>query len=142
MKALSLSVVSWTAGVAARSRASRLTTAATILLMLIGQVRAVAADFGFDDVRARAQALAGTAYAAPKADLPAWMQSLNYSQHQSIRFNPAHAWWHGEKLPFQLQFFHPGWLFQTSVKINEVVDGRARPIAFSRDLFDYGSVKT
>ena len=69
------------------------------------------------------------------------MQALSYDQHRVIRFDPAHALWSGDNQPFQLQFFHPGWLFKTPVKINEVAGGQARPIAFSRDLYDYGNLK-
>jgi len=98
------------------------------------------ADFGFADVRERARALAGAAYVAPTADLPAWMQALSYDQHRSIRFDPAHAWWRGDQQPFQLQFFHPGWLFKLPVKISEVIAGQARPVSFSRELYDYGKL--
>ena len=99
------------------------------------------ATFDFDAVRQRAQSLAAQPYVAPAENIPAWMQSLNYEQHRAIRFDRAHALWGGDKQPFQLQFFHPGWLFRTPVKINEVTVGDARPVVFSRDLYDYGQLK-
>ena len=120
--------------------ASRWAAAAAFLLLLAGQVRA-AADFSFDDVRARAQALAKQAYVAPAEDIPEWMQALNYDRHRAIVFDRAHALWRGDKAGFQLQFFHPGWLFKTPVRISEVAGGRAQPIAFARELFDYGRIK-
>jgi glucans biosynthesis protein len=100
------------------------------------------AAFNLSDVEARAKALAAQPYTEPAANLPEWMQSLNYEKHRAIQFDRAHAWWQQDKLPFQLQFFHPGWLFKTPVAINEIVDGRAQPIDFSRSLFNYGEVKT
>ncbi len=99
------------------------------------------AAFDFADVQARAQALAAKPYVVPAEDLPAWMLSLNYEQHRAIQFNAGHAWWRREKLPFQLQFFHPGWLFKTPVRINEIVDGRARPIDYASTLFNYGPTR-
>ncbi len=100
------------------------------------------ADFDFADVQTRAQALAAQPYVEPKSDLPAWMQSLNYEQHRAIQFDRDHAWWRAQKLPFQLQFFHPGWLFKVPVRINEIVGGRVQPIDYSRALFNYGETKT
>ena len=97
-----------------------------------------AAAFDFAIVEARARALAAQAYVAPVPDLPGWMQSLNYEQHRAIRFDPAHAWWRADGRTFQLQFFHPGWLFKLPVRLHEVVDGIDRPINFSPGLFDYG----
>ena len=99
----------------------------------------VAAAFDFTTVEARARALAAQPYVAPAENLPAWMQALNYEQHRGITFAPDHAWWRKEKLPFQVQFFHPGWLFKSSVKINEVIAGHAQPIPYSPALFDYGA---
>jgi glucans biosynthesis protein len=100
-----------------------------------------AAAFDFSVVEARARALAAQPHVAPAENVPAWMQELNYDRHRAIVFDPDHAWWRREKLPFQLQFFHPGWLFKTPVRINEVVGGEARPIQFSADLFKYGKQK-
>ncbi|MFZ5494830.1 MAG: glucan biosynthesis protein [Verrucomicrobiota bacterium] len=99
------------------------------------------AAFGFAAVEARARALAAQPYAAPPENLPEWMQKLDYDQHRGITFAREHAWWRAERLPFQVQFFHPGWLFKSPVKINEVAGGEARPIPYSPDLFDYGALK-
>jgi glucans biosynthesis protein len=98
-----------------------------------------AAGFDLATVEARARTLAAQPYAAQESSLPAWMQSLNYDQHRAIRFDSAHAWWQSDGLPFQLQFFHPGWLFKLPVRLHEVVDGSVRPIDFSPGFFDYGA---
>ena len=122
------------------SIACRSAFAVGVFLAAIGSLSAAAFDFA--DVSARAQALAAQPYAEPAAALPGWMQALNYEQHRAIQFDPAHAWWHEQKLPFQLQFFHPGWLFKAPVKMSVVVGGHVRPVDFSRSLFNYGAVKT
>ena len=46
--------------------------------------------------------------------------------------------WYGKRLPFEVQFFHLGSLFQVSVPINEVIDGKAKPIDYSPAFFNYG----
>lgn len=101
--------------------------------------RARAAEpFSFDELRARAQALAAQPYVAPKSPVPADLRRLDYDQYRDIRFRPNRSWWGEEGLPFKLQFFHPGFIFSSTVQLSEV-DGRVvHAIPFSPDLFDYG----
>jgi glucans biosynthesis protein len=97
----------------------------------------------FDDVAARAQALAATAFhPAPKPAAHAASDSLTYDQYRDIRFRPDRSLWRKDGLPFEVQFFHPGFVNTDTVKIHEVVDGVARPLAFDMADFDYGHNKT
>lgn len=98
----------------------------------------VAHAFAFDDVARRAEQLASRAYGAPAAALPKSLQSLSYDEYRDIRFKPALAQWRNAGLPFELQFFHQGLFYDQPVKISEIVEGTAREIRFSPDLFDYG----
>ena len=93
----------------------------------------------FDDLRALARDLAAVPHRAPSADdVPAELREIGYDQYRDLRFNPARAWWSRDPaLPFQLQFFHPGFIYNQSVRVAEIVDGAARSIPFSTDLFDY-----
>lgn len=113
-----------------------------VALSLLFSLRAPAAPFGFDDVRAQAKALAAQPYVAPPENIPDWMKALNYDQHREIVFDRAHALWQKEKLPFQVQFFHPGWLFKSPVRVNEIVGGQAHAIDYAKELFNYGKLKT
>jgi glucans biosynthesis protein len=96
----------------------------------------------FDDVGARARQLADQPFvAAPKAAAasPAASDALTYDQYRDIRFRPERSLWRDQKLPFEVQFFHPGFVNTDTVKINEVTpDGASRPIAFDMADFDYG----
>jgi len=98
----------------------------------------------FDDVAQRAATLAATPYVPPPKAAPATPgESLDYDQYRDIRFRPDRALWHGEGLPFEVQFFHPGFLNTETVKINEArADGSVRPVAFDMADFDYGHNKT
>jgi glucans biosynthesis protein len=91
----------------------------------------------FDDVGARARQLAERPYVAePK---PVAADALTYDQYRDIRFRPDRSLWRDQKLPFEVQFFHPGFVNTETVKINEVTaDGASRPIAFDMADFDYG----
>lgn len=101
---------------------------------------AVHADdlFDFEVLQFRAKALAFQPYRENKPSMPGWLGRLTYDQYRDIRFDPRLSWWQEEKLPFQLQFFHPGGSFNQPVRLNEVVNRVARPIAFSTRFFDYG----
>src|SRR5688572_13436144 len=97
--------------------------------------------FDFDGLRARAKALAAKPHVAPVRDAPEWLQKLTYDEHRIIQFDQTRTLWRDENLPFQVQFFHPGWYFNQSVRINQVRDGRAEPVRFRRDYFQYHALK-
>lgn len=97
--------------------------------------------FDFDVLQLRAKALAAKPYEQPKVNMPDSLLNLSYDQHRDIRFDEARSWWKKDKLPFQLQFFHPGWLFKHQVQIHELLNHQERLIEFSPKLFDYGRNK-
>ena len=74
---------------------------------------------------AKAQKLASKDYEKPADILPQELKNLDYDKHRDIRFVRENGPWYGKKLPFELQFFHLGSIFQISVPINEVVNGKA-----------------
>ncbi len=104
--------------------------------------QAAPAAFDFDQLQARAKSLAARPYLASPSHVPGWLGAFSYDQHRAIMFDPAKAWWKPEGLPFQLQFYHPGWLFRQSVLMHELADGHEQPIAFSTGLFNYGDATT
>lgn len=94
--------------------------------------------FGFTEVRAQAKALAAKPYEDQDAALPDALKNLSYDQYRDIRFKPDAALWRYDDVPFQVQFYHRGFLYQKKVDINAIVDGRALPVRYSPDLFDFG----
>jgi glucans biosynthesis protein len=111
---------------------------ARALLLLVAFPAVQALGFGFDDVGARAKALAGASYSLPDSQLSKELLDLGYDQYRDIRFRPDKAVWHDAKLPFELAFFHPGFRYERTVRIHEITKAGVRDIPFSRDLFDYG----
>ena len=98
-------------------------------------------EFSFQKLGEMAKRLSQSAYVAPLDNLPQSVKKLNYDQHRDIRFARNNGPWYGKKLPFEVQFFHLGSLFQISVPINEVIKGKTRPIKYSAAYFDYGKNK-
>src|SRR5262249_43407823 len=97
--------------------------------------------FGFADITARAEALAGAAYQKPNTTLPRALKSLSYDQYRDIRFRPGRALWRGTQLPFEVMFFHRGALYEEPVAIHEIGPDGVRQIPFEADAFDYGKNK-
>ena len=94
--------------------------------------------FNFDKIVLMAQKLSTQKYVPPYSTLPAEIQNLSYDQHRDIRFSRKDGPWYGQRLPFEVQFFHLGALFNTSVPINEIVNGKSHPISYSPKYFDFG----
>lgn len=94
--------------------------------------------FSLKILKEKAKNLAMSDYQAPEENLPADIKNLNYDQYRDIRFVRESGPWYGQHLPFELQFFHVGSIFQYSVLINEIVDGKVEPIKYSAAYFDYG----
>jgi glucans biosynthesis protein len=100
--------------------------------------RAADDTFDFDVLRFKAKMLAANPYLPRPANVPDALVKLTYDQYRDIRFKPPEALWRRERLPFELQFFHPGFSFDRTVQISVVKGKTAEPVAFSPSLFDYG----
>lgn len=102
-----------------------------------------AAEMPFDGgmVRKMAQDLASKPYKAPDSKLPDALSNLNYDQYRMIRFDTRRSLWRGQNLPFEVQFLHRGFLYHDRVEIHEVADGKAAPIAYSQDMFEFGKLQ-
>ena len=91
----------------------------------------------FDLVSEQAKALAAAPYAQPKQNLPAELADMTYQQYRAIRFNPEKAQWK-DKAKFEMQLFHPGFLYRTPVEIKVVDDNSGtKNMLFETDRFIY-----
>jgi glucans biosynthesis protein len=122
-------------------RSLRIAALERILLssLLVACAAQTAGALGLEDVARRAKQLAASAYADPRGSVPQWLLDLNYDQYRDIRFRPERALWGDRKLPFSVQFFHPGFFYDRAVSIHVVSSfGAVSPVSFSPDQFDYG----
>lgn len=112
-----------------------------LIAVALGTLPALAAAFGFDDVDRLAKDLASRPQAKSGFTLPKALKDLSYDQTRDIRFNPDRALWRADRLPFEVQFFHLGGLFDQPVRVHEVVGKQVREIAFDPASFHYGANK-
>lgn len=101
--------------------------------------RAADVPFDFEVLQYRAKSLAARPYAERPNRVPESLRKLTYDQYRDLRFNPNSAWWRRERLPFQLQFFHPGFIYNRTVQLSEVSGGKVEPISYDKDLFNFGA---
>jgi periplasmic glucans biosynthesis protein len=100
------------------------------------------APFEAATVRALARELAQKPYKSPDAKLPDALKDLTYDKYRMIRFQPDHALWRADGLPFRLQFFHRGFYYTNRVDLFEVSQGLAAPIVYSPAMFNFGDQPT
>ena len=100
------------------------------------------AEVNLDYVAQRALERARTPFHSPRADLPKVLRqdNLDYDKYREIRFRRDRALWAADKLPFRIEFFHPGYLYQEPVHVNEFTLTHTQPIRFVQDFFDYGKL--
>lgn len=97
---------------------------------------AAPAPFAFADVAARAEALAAKPF-VPPAPIPKFLRSLAAEKWRRIDYLPKKALWRGQNLPFELQFFHPGYLYEQTVPINIISEYGVGQWMFEKKLFSY-----
>ncbi|MBC7942221.1 MAG: glucan biosynthesis protein G, partial [Chitinophagaceae bacterium] len=107
------------------------------LLGLLLQWAQPAAAFGFEEVAEIARREAASAYRAPVTALPVELAALDYDGLRDIRYQPAHAIWRAQGLPFELQFFHLGGGNDLPVQVNEIQAGQARPVAYDPQAWSF-----
>ncbi len=102
-------------------------------------LRANDVPFDFEVLQYRAKTLAAKPYAERQSRVPESLRKLSYDQYRDVRFNPDSSWWRRERLPFQLQFFHPGFIYNRTIQLSEVENGKVEPISYDKDLFNFGA---
>jgi periplasmic glucans biosynthesis protein len=107
---------------------------------LVTPTNAQPVSFDRSVVRQAARDLAAKPFKAPDSKLPDNLKDLNYDRYRAIRFLPDRALWRGEKLPFEVQFFHRGFFYTNRVDIHEVANGQATRIAYQPENFSFGSI--
>ncbi len=122
----------------------RLSLLFVILLALTPGVtaRLESVEVTLEYIAKKAEDRARKPFHSPKADLPESLKQdqLDYDKYRDIRFRHDRALWNHEKLPFNVEFFHPGYLYQEPVHINEFTLTHVQPIRFVGDFFDYGQL--
>jgi glucans biosynthesis protein len=115
--------------------------ALTVVIALAGKALsgAESAEVNLDYVAQRALERAQKPFHSPRADLPRVLrqENLDYDKYREIEFRHERALWLAEGLPFRVEFFHPGYLYQEPVHVNEFTPTYTQPIRFVQDFFNY-----
>ncbi len=105
--------------------------------------RLESAEVTLEYVTKKAEQRARKPFRSPRADLPAVLRAdkLDYDKYREIEFRHERALWAAENLPFRVEFFHPGYLYEEPVHINEFTLTHVQPIRFVQEFFKYRSLK-
>lgn len=103
---------------------------------VFAQARAQPEPFSFATLIARAREIAAADHVDPEI-VGAPLAALDYDGYRNIQFNEARVRWSGLHAPALLHAYHPGWLFDTTVSLYEVLDGVATPMDFTVEDFNY-----
>ena len=106
---------------------------------LVPPAKADLSPFDRAMVRQLARDAASKPFKAPDTKLPDSLKDLDYDHYRQIRFLPDRALWRGEKLPFEVQFFHRGFFYAPRVDIYEVAVVRRPGLPIGPDNFSFGS---
>lgn len=90
----------------------------------------------FEGVTERARDLARRAWEPPRPEVPRALARMGYDDYRSIRFRPEAALWRDEAR-FEVQFFHPGFLYPDPVRLHEVTLEEVQHVPFHDRLFHY-----
>ena len=94
------------------------------------------ATVNLDYVARKAEERARQPFHSPKLDLPDYLRAdqLDYDHYRQIHFRHGRALWSDGKLPFRVEFFHPGYLYDTPVQIHEFVNNHVQTVRFVSDF--------
>ncbi|MEI4470479.1 glucan biosynthesis protein [Frigidibacter sp. MR17.24] len=92
-----------------------------------------ARPFGFDDLAARAAALAAQPFAPVVVPQPEVLAAIDYDAHWRIRFRPEASVAVGA---VPMQFFHLGTYFRSPVTVTVVQDGLSREVLYDERFFE------
>ena len=94
-----------------------------------------------DYVKQIAAEMAREPHEPPREQVTSYFRKLGYDEYRRIQFIPESSLWRSDNLPFQVQFFHPGYLFNQTIELNEFTPTHTQPIPFSVKSFNYQELK-
>jgi len=124
-------------------RLGNLKFALLVSLQVVMAARLTAAEVTLDYVAKLAEERARKPFHSPRGELPDVLKqdNLDYDKYREIRFRHENALWAADQLPFRVEFFHPGYLYQEPIHVSEFTLTHSQPIRFVQEFFDYGNLK-
>lgn len=114
-------------------------------VLLPGQAwaRLESVEVTLDYISRKAEQRAQKPFVSPRASLPEVLRAdkLDYDKYREIEFRHEKALWAADNLPFRVEFFHPGYLYQEPVHIYEFTVSAVQPVRFVQDFFNYRGLR-
>ncbi len=131
-------------------RLRRLGAALLCCCLLTGPALCLAADeetgsqsyFGFEDVEQLARSLAEKPFAEPAGVSDEKLLRLSAEEWAAIRYRPESALWRDEHLPFTVELYPPGFIYNQPVGIQVIDKGRSTRLTVPRTSFTVGDGET
>ncbi|HHB13145.1 MAG TPA: glucan biosynthesis protein G, partial [Chromatiales bacterium] len=121
-----------------RCAARRSLPASYLLALLLAWIPVgVAQAFGLEEVSIKAAALATQPYRPPEK-IPKFLREIDYDALRDIRYKPEFTLWRAPGMHFDVQFFHPGMVYEHAVKLHYLDREGVHEVPFSVERFDYG----
>jgi periplasmic glucans biosynthesis protein len=92
---------------------------------------------GFEGVKALARDLASRPYVDHRQPLSHHLREMDYEAQRLVTFDERKSVWRRERLPFQIQFFHPGGPSNDQMDFRIVDGDDTSDVPFSKDYFNY-----
>lgn len=119
-----------------------------LFCLLAGLILPVAATARVDTlavdhhyVAGLAKALAAAPYDADRGTVSKSYRQMSYDDYRRIRYRPENSLWAEDDFDYRVQFYHPGYIFDRSVKLHEFSGEYVQEIPFVREHFDYQDLK-
>ncbi len=91
---------------------------------------AFSAVFDYQNVIEKAQKLADAPYQAEVVKLPPELAQMDYDSFRSLRYVREQGPWYRKNIPFEIQFFHMGSIYQNSVRVSQLIAGKEQYIPY------------
>ncbi len=98
---------------------------------------AAESPFDLEQVARLARQRAAAPFTSPRSPSADFLQGISEADWNSLSFKDDRRLWRDRNLPFQVSFFHPGFIYNNVVHLNVVEDGRSRPLLFDPGQFNY-----
>ncbi len=91
--------------------------------------------FDYQNVVSIAQQMSFSPFNAKKPDLPPELSEMDYDDFRSIRYKREEGPWFRQNIPFEIQFFHMGSIYQNSVKVHQIIGSQPYYIPYMSKSF-------
>lgn len=136
LSAFSQSLMAQTAPASSSATSATASSGSSIPAVPVPAIPAPEPNALFDAIEARAKALAASDFKPVQANIPGELANMNYEQYRAIRFRPEASLWRGESL-FEIQLFHPGFLYREPVVLHMATPSGDPSLKFSQNFFNY-----